>query len=515
LALVACCAAVGTAQNNANSSGALPFTPVPALPPGTNAGVVITGLNPSAAVAGAPSFLLTVSGSGFTIESVIHWNGAAISTKFINNNELEALVGASLVGTPETVTITVTTGGMTSNGAPFTVVGPQETWTPILDSQAVTFGQVNPLFPDSVVADWQTGIVFVDYKRLEPDGITDGYIQVLEFGDSLEEGAWVVQNFPVPGGQALGSSAPYTFASPPSGPLASTLVAVYNTKRPVMPGPVNQRMVPPQRVMPQARPVPLIPTNIGGVFIPPPPTPPEPDKIKPVDPDMKRTDSQDDLTEENSVEQARNECAPAAVANSMEYLKVDDKLKNVPSNEAKSRVGALDRAMGYNANSGTPTLGILNGKLNYIKQKNLPLVTESQGRFCPTASINPKCPGGKDGSDAVTPTVDFITQALADKKDVELCFTWAAKPATVGPPPTPFSPAGAHCVFVTGYRFVNGFLTLNIRHDLDQGNKGGVDQKDGGHMTVTVGIVNNQLWIKDWFGRSAQVTHVITEGPKK
>jgi hypothetical protein len=34
-------------------------------------------------------------------------------------------------------------------------------------------------------------------------------------------------------------------------------------------------------------------------------------------------------------------------------------------------------------------------------------------------------------------------------------------------------------------------------------------------MSVTVGIVNNQLWIKDWFGRSAQVTHAITEAPKK
>jgi len=194
---------------------------------------------------------------------------------------------------------------------------------------------------------------------------------------------------------------------------------------------------------------------------------------------------------------------------------VKDKLKNVPSNEANSRVGALDRAMGYNPFFGTPALGILQGKLNYIQQKKLALVTESQGRFCPTASIDPKCPGGRDGNDAVTPTADFITKALTDKKDVELCFTWAAKPGTVGPPPTLPSPPGAHCVFVTGYQFVNGFLSLNFTHDLDQGNKGGVDPKDGGHMSLTVGTVNNQLWIKDWFGQSAQLTHVITEAPKK
>jgi hypothetical protein len=359
LALAACCAAAGSAQSNAISSAALPFAPVLAAPPGTNTGVVITGLSPSAAVAGGPSFFLTVNGSGFTIDSAVLWNGAAISTKFINNNELEALVGASLIASPETATITVTTGGMTSNGAAFTVVGPEETWTPILDSQAVTFGQVNPLFPDSVVADWQTAIVFVDYKHLKQDGITDGYIQVLEFGASLDEGAWVVQNFPVPGGQALGSSAPYTLATPPAGPLASTLVVVFNTKRPVMPGPVNQRMAPPVRVQPQFRPIRLMPANIGGVLIPPPPNPPESDKITPVDPAMKRTDSQDELTPADSVEQATNECGPAAVANSMEYLKVDDKLKNDPSNKANSqrwRAGSVHGLYGFwDSNPGYPS----------------------------------------------------------------------------------------------------------------------------------------------------------------
>ena len=122
---------------------------------------------------------------------------------------------------------------------------------------------------------------------------------------------------------------------------------------------------------------------------------------------MKRTDNQDGLTEKDSVEQAKNECAPAAVANSMEYLKVDDKLKNVPStgNQANSsRVGALGRAMNYNPALGTSALNILQGKKNYMQQKRLNLETESQGRFCPTASIDPRCPGGQNGSDGVTPT---------------------------------------------------------------------------------------------------------------
>jgi len=491
LVLAACCAVIMCAQS-------------------------ITSLGPSSAIAGGPDFSLAVSGSGFTATSVIRWKGAPLETKFVVPGLLATLIPASLIDSAGTATVTVTDGGMTSNGVTFTVFGPEETWTPIFDSQAVTFGQVNPLLPDSIVSDWQAGVVFVDHQRLRDDGIT-GYIQVLEFGSPYEEeGAWVVQNYPVAGPNTLGgNSTPYTFATPPTGPLASTLVAVYNTKRPVKPGPHNQRIIPPQQQMGQQfHPIHLMPANIGGILIPPPPNPPDTDRITPVDPNLKRTDSQDGVTLADSVEQARNECAPAAVANSMEYLKVKDKLKNVPNNEADSRVAALDRAMGYNPALGTATLNILQGKLNYIQQKKLALVTESQGRFCPTASIDPKCPGGQNGSDAVAPTVDFITKALTDKKDVELCFTWAAKPASFGPPPTAFSPPGAHCVFVTGYRFVFGFLRLDATQDLDQGNRGGVGWEAGGHMSMTLGTFNNQLWIKNWFGRTAQVTHVITEGPK-
>jgi hypothetical protein len=492
LALSACFAALGSAQS-------------------------ITSLSPSAAIAGAPAFSLVVSGSGFTAASVIRWNGAPLKTKFVVESLLATLVPASFTDSAGIANITVTDGGKTSAPVPFTVFGEENTWTPVLDSQAVTFGQVNPLVPDSVVSDWQAGVVFVDQKRLRHEGIT-GYIQVLEFGASPQEANWVVQNYPVTGPNALaGNSAPYTFATPPSGPLASTLVAVVNTKRPVTPVPPNRPVVPPQRVTPQAHPIRLIPTNIGGVLIPPPPTAPELDKITPVDPDMKRTDNQDGLTEKDSVEQAKNECAPAAVANSMEYLKVDDKLKNVPStgNQANSsRVGALGRAMNYNPALGTSALNILQGKKNYIQQKRLNLETESQGRFCPTASIDPRCPGGQNGSDGVTPTENFITKALKDKKDVELCFSWPAKPGSAGPPPTVASTPGAHCVFVTGYRFVNGFLRLDVVQDLDQGRMGGLGWEDGGHMSLTIGMSNNQLWIKNWFGQAAQVTHAITEAPK-
>jgi hypothetical protein len=68
--------------------------------------------------------------------------------------------------------------------------------------------------------------------------------------------------------------------------------------------------------------------------------------------------------------------------------------------------------------------------------------------------------------------------------------------------------------FVTGYRFVYGYLTLDCTQDLNQGKAGGVDFEDGGHISMRIGTFNNQLWIRSFFGRPALVTHVITEAPK-
>jgi hypothetical protein len=277
--------------------------------------------------------------------------------------------------------------------------------------------------------------------------------------------------------------------------------------------------VKPAPAQPQFFPLRQVPSTIGGMLPPPIMNPPTPDDVKQVDPDMKRTDSQDSLTDTNSIEQQKNECAPSSVANSMNYLGVKDGANNVPAGQAKSRVGLLDAQMGYNINVGTSALGILNGKARYINGANLTgkplaLTMHSQGRFCPTGSIDPKCPLGQNGDSGNSPTVDFITDALTAKKDVEVCFAWAAYPASVGPPPTPAQPGGAHCVFATGYRFVNGFLTLDCTQDLSQGKAGGIDFEDGGHISLRVGVVNGQLWIRSFFGRPAILTNVITEEPK-
>ena len=62
-----------------------------------------------------------------------------------------------------------------------------------------TFSQLSPTDPDSFVPDWQTGMVTIDYNRLQLDGFPPGgFIQVVEYdpNDPSSEAFWVVQNLP-------------------------------------------------------------------------------------------------------------------------------------------------------------------------------------------------------------------------------------------------------------------------------------------------------------------------------
>ncbi len=82
----------------------------------------ITSLNPSAATAGGPAFTLTVNGSGFAAGAIVHWNSTALATSVVNANQVTAPVLANLIASPGTAQITVSSGGVTSNSATFTIV---------------------------------------------------------------------------------------------------------------------------------------------------------------------------------------------------------------------------------------------------------------------------------------------------------------------------------------------------------------------------------------------------------
>ncbi len=97
-------------------SGASP-NPVPILYP----------ITPSATVPSASPYTLTVTGDGFVSGSTVYWNGAALTTTFVNNSHLTAAVPTTNLSVPNTATITVISpapGGGTSNFQYFVVEDP-------------------------------------------------------------------------------------------------------------------------------------------------------------------------------------------------------------------------------------------------------------------------------------------------------------------------------------------------------------------------------------------------------
>jgi alpha-D-ribose 1-methylphosphonate 5-triphosphate synthase subunit PhnH len=100
---------------------------------------ILTSLNPASAIPGGAGFTLTVNGSGFLSGAVVQWNGSALSTGFINGNQLSAFVPANLIATTGTASVTaVNPGGVVSNALTFTISSAQ---APTLTSLSPSFAQ--------------------------------------------------------------------------------------------------------------------------------------------------------------------------------------------------------------------------------------------------------------------------------------------------------------------------------------------------------------------------------------
>ena len=79
---------------------------------------------PSTATPGAPSFTLTVNGTGFVSGSVVNWNGNVRPTNFVSSSKMTATIAASDVVSPSTASVTVTNplpGGGISNVGFFSI----------------------------------------------------------------------------------------------------------------------------------------------------------------------------------------------------------------------------------------------------------------------------------------------------------------------------------------------------------------------------------------------------------
>ena len=108
-------------------------------------GPTITSLSPSSTAAGGATFTLTVNGTYLFSGATVNWNGIPLATAFVGTSQLTATVPASLIATPGTATVSVTTIRGTSLGATFTMKNVPPTIASISPSSAMAGGPAFPL----------------------------------------------------------------------------------------------------------------------------------------------------------------------------------------------------------------------------------------------------------------------------------------------------------------------------------------------------------------------------------
>jgi hypothetical protein len=82
----------------------------------------ISGLSPALATVGAPAFSLTINGAYFTPATTSKWGSTPLATTYISSTQVAAAVPATLIASPGTATITVTTAVGTSAPATLAIV---------------------------------------------------------------------------------------------------------------------------------------------------------------------------------------------------------------------------------------------------------------------------------------------------------------------------------------------------------------------------------------------------------
>ena len=81
----------------------------------------VTMLAPASASAGGGGFMLTVNGSGFSMNSVVYWNSTPMTTTFVTGNQVVATIPGLEVASRGTARVYVLSNGMTSNTVNFSV----------------------------------------------------------------------------------------------------------------------------------------------------------------------------------------------------------------------------------------------------------------------------------------------------------------------------------------------------------------------------------------------------------
>jgi hypothetical protein len=152
-ALLAAAALLGGCGGGSSSSTPAQDNPMPSL----------SALSPASGTSGGAAFTLTVTGSSFVSNSVIEWNGSALSTSFSSATQLSAQVPAGDLTSSGSASVTVVSpapGGGTSSALSFAINNPMPTLTSIAPS-SVTAGSstftltvTGTKFVSGAVVDW-------------------------------------------------------------------------------------------------------------------------------------------------------------------------------------------------------------------------------------------------------------------------------------------------------------------------------------------------------------------------
>jgi hypothetical protein len=331
---------------------------------------------------------------------------------------------------------------------------------PVMPGQGVTFHQVSYNWDTSPDPNSEVGEVEVDTATLAAmTGQPSGFINV---GTSL---GWVVQNLPVDPSDPDPNIVTKFELSTTDGMVVSTLPAdVEYSSTPVSsfsPGSMPTYSVDATNYNGSGKGT----TPVSGVQSPPSPS----GVFFPGGPALTVCWQ----AKHANVQAADNQCGPAAVANSLDWLRTTYMLPVPDPNvmglrDNTSLVGKLDLAMNRAATdrrhgSGVRDDAFLTGKLTYLANNNLgnKVVVSHQAR-------NDEGVGGGDFSAAgltshgngAKPTAAFIQQEICAGEDVELGFIYPG--------------GGGHWVELTGAGSILGvpFITYKSDHDQSDDTKG-------------------------------------------
>lgn len=203
-----------------------------------------------------------------------------------------------------------------------------------------------------------------------------------------------------------------------------------------------------------------------------------------------------------NIEQATNQCGPASVANSFQWLENKQGIQfpheHKPGIRDTTLVGQLDIAADRQLHKGVSDNNMLKGKVKYISDNNLQnkLVIKHKSRndykFLSKDTVKSGNAMSIPNTDTTLSMVDWIISELKHGEDVELSLSWNG--------------GGGHYVDLIGGGYVNGVPWLAWAHDANQGvdDKGTADKTDdtvklnGGITPKTSGfmysyIVDNKI----------------------